>query len=67
MRSERSAVLLSLALGAALAAVVALAGVTQQANAASPEKIVFESNRTAAQEGTELQEAALRAASFAGR
>jgi Tol biopolymer transport system component len=43
---RRSAVLLSLALGAALSATVALAGTARQAEAASAEKIVFSSNRT---------------------
>jgi Tol biopolymer transport system component len=43
---RRSAVLLSLALGAALSATVALAGTARQAEAASSEKIVFSSNRT---------------------
>jgi Tol biopolymer transport system component len=43
----RGAVLLSLALGAVLAAMVALvAGAAREAEAASPEKIVFVSNRT---------------------
>jgi Tol biopolymer transport system component len=42
----RSVALLSLALGTALSAVVALAGVAHQADAASPEKIVFASERT---------------------
>lgn len=43
---RRSAALLSLAVGAALAGAVAMAGVAQQAHAASPEKIVFVSERT---------------------
>ena len=42
----RSAVLLSLAVGAALAGMVALAGTAQQAEAAFTQKIVFTSNRT---------------------
>ena len=47
-RGKRGAVLLSLVLGAALAAVVALiAGTAREAEAAFPEKIVFASNRTA--------------------
>ena len=41
-----SGLLLTLALGAALAGVVAMAGTTQQAEAALAEKIVFTSNRT---------------------
>jgi len=43
---KRSAVLLSLALGAALSATVALAGTARQAVAASSERMVFSSNRT---------------------
>jgi Tol biopolymer transport system component len=43
---RRGAVLLSLALGAALSAVVALAGTAPEAKAAFTEKIVFSSNRT---------------------
>ena len=43
----RRAVLLSLAVGAALAGMVALAGTAQQAEAALADKIVFTSNRTA--------------------
>jgi Tol biopolymer transport system component len=43
---RRSTVLLSLALGAILAGMVALAGTAQQAEAALAEKVVFESNRT---------------------
>jgi Tol biopolymer transport system component len=42
----RSALLLSLVLGAALAAVVALAGMARQAEAAFTEKVLFVSNRT---------------------
>src|SRR5215212_5940123 len=42
----RSAVLLSLVLGAALAAVAALGGMARQAEAASTEMVVFVSNRT---------------------
>jgi hypothetical protein len=46
---RRSVVLLSLALGAALTALVAMAGVTQEAQAAYPGangRIAFESDRT---------------------
>jgi hypothetical protein len=43
---RRSVVLLSLALGAALSATVALAGTARQAEAALTEKVVFASNRT---------------------
>jgi Tol biopolymer transport system component len=43
---RRSALLLGLGVGVALAGAVALAGVAQQADAAAPEKIVFVSERT---------------------
>ena len=43
---RRSAVLLSLALGAALSATVALAGTARQAEGAITEKVVFSSNRS---------------------
>jgi len=43
---KRSALLLGIGVGVALAAAVAMAGLTQQAEAASPEKIVFVSDRT---------------------
>jgi Tol biopolymer transport system component len=43
---RRSAMLLGLGLGVAMAGVVALAGAAQQADAAAPEKIVFVSERT---------------------
>jgi len=42
---RKSGMLLSLAFGAALAAVVATAGTAQQAEAALPDKVVFTSNR----------------------
>jgi Tol biopolymer transport system component len=45
-KRRRGAVLLSLALGAALSAVVELAGMAPEAKAAFTEKIVFASNRT---------------------
>lgn len=44
---RRSAVVLAMALGAAFVAVMALAGVARQAEAATPEKVVFASNRVA--------------------
>ena len=43
---RRSALLLGLGVGVALAGAVALAGVAQRADAAAPEKIVFVSERT---------------------
>jgi TolB protein len=44
--NRRSALLLGLGVGVALAGAVALAGVAQKADAAAPEKIVFVSERT---------------------
>ena len=44
--TRRSALLLGIGVGVALAAAVALGGTAQQATAASPEKIVFSSDRT---------------------
>jgi TolB protein len=44
--TRRSALLLGIGVGVALAGVVALGGTAQQADAASPEKIVFVSERT---------------------
>jgi Tol biopolymer transport system component len=44
--NRRSALLLGLGVGVALAGAVALAGVAQRADAAAPEKIVFVSERT---------------------
>ena len=43
---KRSVILLSLALGAIISAMVALAGTARQAEAASSEKVVFATNRT---------------------